>query len=141
MVGASRFELPTSCSQGRRARPGCATPRPIHLKKITHNDQRDNLPPVLIHVGSQGISQPSQRFPTVADPVLLVKGELGHRLSVPGDDKNRIVSEPLVSHLAETDSSPARTLQNCFSPARGNNRDRTFEPGPSFRGTNSFQRS
>jgi hypothetical protein len=28
MVGASRFELPTSCSQGRRAKPGCATPRP-----------------------------------------------------------------------------------------------------------------
>ena len=32
MVGASRFELPTSCSQGRRAKPGCATPR-IGLSK------------------------------------------------------------------------------------------------------------
>jgi hypothetical protein len=36
MVGASRFELPTSCSQGRRAKPGCATPRSsVTVYKIT----------------------------------------------------------------------------------------------------------
>ena len=41
MVGESRFELPTSCSQGRRANQAALLPDFCHSKKT------DNIKPIL----------------------------------------------------------------------------------------------
>jgi len=48
-----------------------------------------------------------QGFPSMADPVLLCDGELGHGLSISRKDEKRIISEPSLPHLSKSNPSPA----------------------------------
>ena len=91
LVGASRFERPTSCSQGRRANPAALRPenssfyhnlRPVaRFPNPTHMFVRHMVSPGSPALGhlSQNLSQSSQRFSPVADAVFFCSCQFGKR--------------------------------------------------------------
>ena len=56
-----------------------------------------------------------QGLATVADPVFLIERELGHRFLKPGENEERVITEPLLSNLLEPDLPAAFPLDNLFS--------------------------
>ena len=68
----------------------------------------------------------------MADSILFFDGELGHGLSVEGNDKERVIAKSFLPYFFETDPSPAGTFDNDFLPFRGDNGKDAFELSSSF---------
>jgi len=60
----------------------------------------------------------------VRDPVLLVRGHLGHRAAVTGDDEERVVAEALLAARSERDLAPDLAIEELdasVGPRKGGN--------------------